>query len=151
MWRAYATALFLLWCAGTSSADSPSAAELRFRALTTNVQIGIDFDLVSSAGFTAAEKERREQEAFELFRPACVKPYTDSLQTIVKSAAERGKTERSLSALDRLLQQARFLDSGFDSCLAKYGVVGFVFVQLEDGRAMRVPAYLEETIAALNE
>jgi hypothetical protein len=148
--RTRATTFFLLWCTGTAAAD-PASAELKFRALTTKVQMGIHFDLASLAGLTTVEKERREQEALKLFQPACVKPYTDTLQTIVKSAAERGKAERSLSPLDQLPQQARFLDSGFDTCVTKYGIVGFNFVQLESGRAIRVPAYLEETIAALKE
>jgi hypothetical protein len=146
-----AIAVFLLCSTGPSVAEQPSAAELRFRALATNVKMLVNFDLVSATGLTPTEKDRREKEAAELFKPACLKPYTETLQTAVKSTTERAKAERSLAPLEPLPPQARFLDAGFDTCLAKYGVSGFNFVLLESGREIRVPAYLEETIAALKD
>ena len=113
--------------------------------------MGVNFDLLSAKGLIQAEKERLEKKAAERFKPACVKPYTETLQASVSAAAESAKEKGSLDPLKQLPNQARFLDTAFDTCMARHGVSGFNFVRLEDGRDLRLPAYLEETISALHE
>jgi hypothetical protein len=150
-WCRFPWVALVFFSVGTAAADSQSIAEQKFHALTNNIRMGVNFDLLSTKGLTQAEKERREKEAAERFKPACVKPYTETLQASVSAAAERAKEKGSLDPLKQLPNQARFLDTAFDTCMAQYGISGFNFVRLEDGRDLRVPAYLEETISALHE
>jgi len=53
--------------------------------------------------------------------------------------------------LRALPDQARNLDAELDTHLTELGMIGHHFVQLKDGRAIRLPAYLEETFAAFIE
>jgi hypothetical protein len=149
-WRHFPWAALVFFSLGAAAADSLSEAEQKFHALTNAVQSGVNFDLLSTKGLTQAEKERREKKAAELFKPACVKPYTETLQASVSAATERAKEKASLDPLKPLPDQARFLDTAFNTCMARYGVSGFNFVRLQDGRDLRLPAYLEETISALH-
>jgi hypothetical protein len=143
-------AALVLFFVGAAAADPLSDAEQKFHALT-DVKMGVNFDLLSVKGLTQAGKERREKEAMDLFQPACVKPYVDTLQASVSAAAERAKEKGSLDPLKQLPNQARFLDTTFTNCMARYGVSGFNFMRLQDGRDLRIPAYLEATISALGE
>ena len=84
------------------------------------------------------------------FSPVCVKPYTEKLQASVALATERATASVSLAPIETLPETARMLDREFDKCLAGFGVVGFNFFKLEDGRELRAPDYLSETIASLH-
>lgn len=108
--------------------------------------MGVNFDLLSRKGLTPAEKERRERVAEKLFGSACVKPYTDALLASVNSAGEHAKAGRPLEPLKQLPDQARFLDTAFNTCMAQYGVSGFNFVRLQDGRDLRCNHIIEHNV-----
>ena len=93
LWAALIPLLPVLSVA-VSLADPRSSAEQKFYPLTNNTKMGVNFDLLPDSGLTPAGKARREQEATELFKPTCVKTYTETLQASVSSAAERAN-ERS--------------------------------------------------------
>jgi hypothetical protein len=88
-------------------AGTTSDAEQKFYALTNNIQMGVNFDLLSIQGLSAGDKEQRENKAAELFKPTCVKQYTDTLQASVSAATDRAKKEGSLEPLTPLPDQAR--------------------------------------------
>jgi hypothetical protein len=55
----------------------------------------------------------------------------------------------SLAPAQALPETARLLDREFDKCVARCGVVGYNFFELEDGRELRVPEYLAEAVASI--
>jgi len=109
----------------------------------------IQYDLAKPGRLTPAELARREAAAAKGFSPACAKPYAEKLHANVDAAAERAKASGALAPVETLPETARLLDLEFDRCVAKFGVVGFNFFELEDGRELRAPEYLSETIASL--
>lgn len=142
-----ATVIALTGCAGEARLES---ARGDFEAHTKPMQMMVQYDLADSAGLASNVRERREQEAARAFMPACTKPYTEKLLARVKAAAERATAIRSLNEVDSLPDVARGLDREFDKCVGKFGVIGFNYVELQDGREQRVPDYLAEVLDSLH-
>jgi hypothetical protein len=139
----------LAGCANPFSVAALNAARGNFEAQTRPAQMMVQYDLANSAGLTAGQRERQEREAVQKFSPACMKPYTEKLYANVASAIAQAQATYSLSAIDRLPEDARRLDSEFDKCVGAFGVIGYNFVVREDGREQRIPAYLAELVASL--
>jgi hypothetical protein len=110
----------------------------------------VEYDLTNGAGLAPTVRERREHEAALAFMPACTKPYTERLLARIKAVVERAKASRSLYEVDSLPDVARGLDHEFDKCVGKFGVIGFNYVELQDGREQRVPDYVAEVLDSLH-
>ena len=136
-------------CASPQSIARLDTARADFKEKVRPAQMMLQYDLAHSSRLTPAARARRKAAAEKAFSPACVKPYTENLHASVDAAAERAKAGGSLAPVEALPETARLLDREFDKCVAKFGVVGFNFFKLEDGRELRAPEYLSETIASL--
>jgi hypothetical protein len=136
-------------CASPQSVARLETAHADFNERVRPAQMMIQYDLAHPGRLTRAELARREAAAAKAFMPACAKPYTENLHTSVDAAAERAKASGTLAPVEALPETARLLDRDFDKCVASFGVVGFNFFQLEDGRELRAPEYLAEMIASL--
>lgn len=136
-------------CASPQSVARLDTARGDFKEKVRPAQRMIQYDLAKSGSLTPTARERREAAAEKAFSPACVKPYTENLHASVNAAAERAKASGSLAPVEALPETARALDREFDKCVAKFGVVGFNFFKLQDGRELRAPEYLSEAIASL--
>jgi hypothetical protein len=137
-------------CASPQSIARLDTARADFKDKVRPAQMMVQYDLARPGRLTPAELAREEETAAKAFSPACVKPYTENLHASVDGAAERAKASGTLAPVEALPDTARLLDREFDKCLAKFGVVGFNFFKLEDGREQRAPEYLSETIASLH-
>jgi hypothetical protein len=137
-------------CANPQSVARLETAHADFKEKVRPAHMMIQYDLAHPGRLTPAERARREADAAKAFSPACAKPYAENLHASVDAAAERAKASGSLAPVEALPETARLLDREFDKCVAKFGVVGFSFFQLEDGRELRAPDYLSETIASLH-
>jgi hypothetical protein len=136
-------------CAGPSSAASLDAARADFYAKVNDTAVMmVDFDLITASKLTPLEKEQQEATAVKGFNPACVKPYTEALDTKVNAAANAGIASRSILPFDPLPEYARTLDKEFDRCLLKFNATGFNFVKRGDGRDQRIPEYFDELISS---
>jgi hypothetical protein len=136
-------------CASPQSVARLDTARADFKEKVRPARMMIQYDLAKPGGLTPTERERREAAAAKAFSPACVKQYTENLQASVTAATERATASGSLAPAEGLPERARLLDREFDKCVARFGVVGFNFFQLEDGRELRTPEYLAEAIASL--
>jgi len=136
-------------CASPQSVARLDTARADFKEKVRPARMMIQYDRAKPGGLTPTERERREAAADKAFSPACAKPYAENLHASVDAAAERAKASGALAPLETLPETARLLDLEFDKCVAKFGVVGFNFFKLEDGRELRAPEYLSETIASL--
>ena len=136
-------------CASPQSVARLDTARADFKEKVRPARMMIQYDLAKPGGLTPTERERGEAAADKAFSPACAKPYAENLHASVDAAAERAKASGALAPLETLPETARLLDLEFDRCVAKFGVVGFNFFKLEDGRELRAPEYLSETIASL--
>jgi hypothetical protein len=145
-----ASAETLAACASPQSIARLDTARADFKERVRPAQMMIQYDLAHPGRLTPAELARREADAAKAFSPMCAKPYAENLHASVDAAAERAKASGSLAPAEALPETARLLDREFDKCVAKFGVVGFNFFQLEDGRELRAPDYLSETIASLH-
>jgi hypothetical protein len=137
-------------CASPQSIARLDTARADFKEKVRPAQMMIQYDLAHPGRLTPAELARREAAAEKAFSPACAKPYYESLHASVEGAAERAKASGSLAPVEALPETARLLDREFYKCVARFGVVGFNFFKLEDGRELRAPEYLSETIASLH-
>ena len=142
-------AISLSSCAGAQSTAQVDAARADFEAKTRPAKMMVQYDLANPTGLTTAQREIRERNAEKAFSPACMKPYAEKLLATVAAAAERGKITGSLSPVDLLPEDARLLDREFDKCVARFGVTGYNFMEIEDGRDQRLPEYLTVLISSL--
>jgi hypothetical protein len=136
-------------CASPQSIAHLDTARADFKEKVRPAQMMIQYDLAKPGSLAPAERERREAAAAKAFSPACAKPYAENLHASVDVAAERAKASGALAPVETLPETARLLDREFDKCLVRFGVVGFNFFELEDGRELRAPEYLSETVASL--
>jgi hypothetical protein len=144
-----AVAVTLAACASPQAYARLDTARADFKEKIRPAQMVIQYDLAKPGGLTPTERERREALAAKAFSPACVKPYTENLTNSVLSATERATASGSLAPAQALPETARRLDREFDKCVARFGVVGYNFFELEDGRELRVPEYLAEAVASI--
>jgi hypothetical protein len=136
-------------CASPQSAARLDVAQAEFDRTVRPARMMVQFDLAKPGGLTPKERERREAAAAKAFSPACVKPYTENLIARVDRAAEGAKASRSITPAEGLPNMARSLDRDFDRCMARFGVVGYNYFELEDGREKPTPVYLEEMLVSL--
>jgi hypothetical protein len=145
-----ASAGTLAACASPQSAARLDTARADFKEQVRPAQMMIQYDLAKPGRLTPTERGRREAAAEKAFSPVCAKPYAENLHASVDAAAERAKANGALAPVESLPESARLLDREFDKCMARFGVVGFNFFKREDGRELRAPDYLSETIASLH-
>lgn len=107
------------------------------------------YELVKSAGIDPAERETRESRAAAAFMPACEKPYTRGLATLLTGAAEVVRNSRTVDVLASLPNQVAVLDSDFDRCLGRFGATGYNYIQTSDGQGSRIPQYITRAAALL--
>jgi hypothetical protein len=136
-------------CASPQSIARLDTARADFKEKVLPAQMMIQYDLAKPGRLQRTELARKEAIAEKAFSPVCARPYTENLRASVDAAAERAKASGSLAPVEALPETARALDREFDKCVAKFGVVGFNFFKLEDGRELRAPEYLSETITSL--
>jgi hypothetical protein len=136
-------------CANPQSIARLDTARADFKEKVRPAQLMIQYDLAKPGRLTPTELARREAAAAKAFSPACAKPYAENLHASVDAAAERVKASGVLAPAETLPETARLLDLEFDRCVAKFGVAGFNFFKLEDGRELRAPEHLSEMIASL--
>jgi hypothetical protein len=136
-------------CASPLSTARLDTARADFKEKARPAQMMIQYDLAKPGGLTPTERKRREAAAEKAFSPVCAKPYAENLHASVVTAIERSTASASLAQAEALPETAHELDRDFDKCVSKFGVVGFNFFKLEDGRELRTPEYLAEMIAGL--
>lgn len=136
-------------CASPQSITRFDTARADFKEKVRPAQMMIQYDLARPGGLTPTQLAHREAAAAKAFSPACAKPYAENLHASVDAAAEGAKASGTLAPIETLPETARLLDREFNKCVAKFGVVGFNFFKLEDGRELRSPDYLSETIISL--
>jgi hypothetical protein len=129
----------LVACASPQSISRLDTASADFKEKARPAQMMIQYDLVHPGRLAPTDLANREAAADKAFSPACSKPYAENLHASVNAAAERAKASGSLAPAESLPENAMVLDREFDKCLARFGVIGFNFFKLEDGRELRAP------------
>ena len=140
-----AFAALLSACANSpaSRVDAPRAEPARAEGMT------VRYELVKSAGIDPAERETREGRAAAAFMPACEKPYTRGVATLLTGAADVVRNSRTIDVLASLPNQVAVLDGDFDRCLKRFGATGYNYLQMSDGQDSRIPQYITRSAALL--
>jgi hypothetical protein len=136
----------------SACANSPTSRVEAARAEPTRVEgtgVMVQYELVKSAGFDPEEREKRESRAAAAFMPACEKPYTRGLTTMLTGAAEVVRTSRTVDLMASLPNQVAILDGDFDRCLGRFGATGYNYVETTDGQDNRIPQYITRAAAPL--
>jgi hypothetical protein len=134
-------------------ANSPSPSRIEAaKAEPTRVEgtrVMVQYDLVKSAGLDPEEREKRESRVAAAFMPACEKPYTRGLNTLLTGAAEVVRTAHTVDVMASLPNQVAILDGDFDRCLGRFGATGYNYVETTDGQDNRIPQYITRAAAPL--
>jgi hypothetical protein len=146
-WVALALAALLSACANAPTSRIEAARAEPTRVEGTRVMV--QYELVKSAGLDPEERDKRESRAAAAFMPACEKPYTRGLATLLTGAAGVLRTSRTVDLLASLPNQAAVLDNDFDRCLGRFGATGYNYVETTDGQDMRIPQYITRAAAPL--
>jgi hypothetical protein len=134
-------------CANSSTSRIETARAEPTRVEGTRVMV--QYELVKSAGLDPAERDKRESKAAAAFTPACGKPYTRGLTTLLTGAAQIVRNARTVDVLASLPNQVAILDGDFDRCLGRFGATGYNYVETTDGQDYRVPQYVTRAAAPL--
>jgi len=141
-----ALAMLLSACANSPTSSRVEAAKAepaRAEGMT------VRYELVKSAGIDPAERETRESRASAAFMPACEKPYTRGLNTLLTGAADVVRKARTIDVLASLPNQVAVLDGDFDRCLKRFGATGYNYLLMSDGQNSRIPQYITRAAALL--
>jgi hypothetical protein len=133
-------------------ANSPTSRIEAARAEPTRVEgarVMVQYELVKAAGLDPAEREKRESRAAAAFMPACEKPYTRGLTTLLTGAAQIVRNARTVDVLASLPNQVAILEGDFDRCLGRFGATGYNYVETTDGQDIRIPQYITRAAAPL--
>jgi hypothetical protein len=136
----------------SACANSPTSRVEAAKTEPTRVEgtrVMVQYELVKSAGLDPEEREKRESRAAAAFMPACEKPYTRGLTTLLTGAAEIVRAARTVDVMASLPNQVAILDSDFDRCLGRFGATGYNYVETTDGQDNRVPQYITRAAAPL--
>jgi hypothetical protein len=133
-------------CTNSSTSRIEAARAEPTRVEGTRVMVQYE---LKAAGLDPAERDKRESRAVAAFMPACGKPYTRGLTTLLTGAAQIVRNARTVDVLASLPNQVTILDGDFDRCLGRFGATGYNYVETTGGQDYRIPQYITRAAAPL--